>query len=295
MSNEIITQYIDGLPCRTSEPFDFSFLKEYGVVFKVFDEQGSGCICFGVSDGINKCFIKFAGVKTMKHHQHNHVPDAIDRLKAAVPKYMELAHPLLIRFIEAKAAGSGYISVFDWCDGESFSVEIPMFHKKYLDLPADKKIFIYEEILRFHEHAAKCGYIAMDFNDYSTLYNFDTSEIKICDIDFYAKQSYMNGFGGAIGDKMLLSPEEQRVAGLLDEVTNVYTMGAAAFMLFANYDRSPEAWPLNPELYYVVKKAVSDVKADRQQSITQLINEWKNIINGKSYIPVCTTVERKKR
>ena len=44
MNNKIITQYIDGIQCRTQEPFDFSFLKEYGKVFKVFDEQGSGCI-----------------------------------------------------------------------------------------------------------------------------------------------------------------------------------------------------------------------------------------------------------
>lgn len=276
MGNEIITQYINGLPCRTQETFDFSFLKEHGKVFKVFDEQNSGCICFGVSNGENKYFIKFAGVKTMKHHQHSYVPDAVARLKAAVPKYQEMAHPLLIRLIEAKEAGSGYMSVFDWFDGESFSVEIPHVHGKYLALPTDKKIYIFEEILRFHEYAAKCGYIAMDFNDYSTLYNFDTREVKICDIDFYAKQSYMNGFGGSIGDKALMSPEECRVAGLLDEVTNVYTMGAAAFMLFSNYDRSPEAWTLSPELYAVVKKAVSDEKNNRQQSITQLINEWKS-------------------
>ena len=78
-------QYIDGLPCRTSEPFDFSFLNEYGRVFKVFDNQDSGCICYGVSDGEHKYFIKFAGVKTMRHHQH-YIPDAVDRLKASVPK-----------------------------------------------------------------------------------------------------------------------------------------------------------------------------------------------------------------
>ena len=276
MSNEveIIVQYIDGIPCRTSEPFDFSFLKEYGKVFKIFDEQGSGCICFGISDGRSKYFIKFAGVKTMKHHQNSHVPDAIDRLKAAAAKYIELSHPLLIRFIEAKAAGGGYMSVFEWFDGESFSVEVPLLHEKYLALPMDKKISIYEKILQFHEYVAKCGYVAMDFNDYSTLYNFGNGEVKICDIDFYAKQSYMNGFGRAIGDTALMSPEEHRIAGLLDEVTNVYTMGATAFMLFSDYDRSPQAWPLNPGLYAVAKKAVSDKKAERQQSIAKLINEW---------------------
>jgi serine/threonine-protein kinase len=106
------------------------------------------------------------------------------------------------------------------------------------------------------------------------LYNFTTGEVKICDIDFYAKQSYMNGHGKSIGDENLMSPEEYRIAGLLDEVTNVYTMGATAFMLLTEYDRSPEAWKLSPKLYAVIKKAVSDKKDERQQSITQLITEW---------------------
>ncbi|MCL2775415.1 MAG: hypothetical protein FWD71_19030 [Oscillospiraceae bacterium] len=278
MSNEIVTQYIDGLPCRTSEPFDFSFLKEYGRVFKVFDNQDSGCICYGVSDGEHRYFIKFAGVKTMRHHQHSHIPDAVDRIKAAVPKYIDMAHPLLIRLIEAKEVGGGYISVFDWFDGESFSVEIPQLHEKYSALPKDKKVSIYERILQFHEYAAKCGYVAVDFNDYSTLYNFDTGEVKICDIDFYAKQPYINGLGKSLGDWMLMSPEEQRIAGVLDEATNVYRMGATAFMLFSNYDRSPEAWQLSPESYTVVTKAVSDAKSDRQQSITQLIEEWEKFL-----------------
>ena len=74
---------------------------------------------------------------------------------------------------------------------------------------------------------------------------------------------------------MLMAPEEFRIAGVLDEVTNVYRMGATAFMLFSNYDHSPEAWTLSSELYTVVKKAVSDAKADRQHSIKQLIEEWR--------------------
>jgi serine/threonine-protein kinase len=137
---EIFIQHIDGIQCRTKEPFDFSFLKEYGKVFKIFDEQNSGCICFGVSDGKNKYFIKFAGVETINNGDTTEFPisDNIDRLKAAVPKYKELVHPLLIRFIESKEIERGYMSVFEWFDGESFSIEIPLIHKKYTALPTDK-------------------------------------------------------------------------------------------------------------------------------------------------------------
>ena len=284
MSNPVPTWYlkdfhvqdIDGISCRLKEPFDFSFLNEYGKVFKIFDEQASGCICFGVSNGKNKYFIKYAGVRTINNYDLP-VSDAIARSKAAVVKYEDLAHPLLIDFIEAKEVNGGFMTVFDWFDGDNFSIETPLLRQQYWDLPIDKKIYIFEEILRFHEHVAKCGYVAMDFNDYSVLYNFDSGEVKICDIDFYAKQSYINGMGRALGDQVIMSPEEFRIGGLVDEISNVYNMGATAFRLFCKdeCERSPEAWTLSPELYAVAKKAVSDERSQRQQSIQKLIEEWR--------------------
>jgi serine/threonine-protein kinase len=138
-------------------------------------------------------------------------------------------------------------------------------------------MYVFDEILRFHAHVAECGYVAMDFNDYSTLYNFNTGKIKICDIDFYAKQSYINGFGKALGDTVIMSPEEFRIGGLIDEISNVYAMGGTAFRLFSNNetDRSPEAWTLSEALYDVAKRAVSDERDQRQQSIKQFIKEWR--------------------
>lgn len=43
-------QYIDGIPFKLKSAFDFSFIKEYGTVFKIYDDQSSGNICFAVSD-----------------------------------------------------------------------------------------------------------------------------------------------------------------------------------------------------------------------------------------------------
>jgi serine/threonine-protein kinase len=84
----------------------------------------------------------------------------------------------------------------------------------------------------------------------------------------------MNGMGSIFGVEALMSPEEYRCAGLIDEVTNVYTMGATAFLLLSQGNRSSEVWPLNINLYNVVKKAVCDIRKQRQRSIEQLANEW---------------------
>ena len=53
-------------------------------------------------------------------------------------------------------------------------------------------------------------------------------------------------------------------------------MGAAAFALFGNgRNRNIENWKLNNELFDVAKRAVSEDRDKRQQSIQQLIDEWR--------------------
>lgn len=270
-------QWIDGVLIRLKKPYNFDFIHQYGTVFKVINGQSSGNLCFGVEKDGKRYFVKFAGAETINNYSLP-VGDAIAHLKAAVPKYRDLAHPLLIHLVKAEEISCGFAIVFDWEDGESFGDQNPLLRERFLTLPIDKRMGVFEEMMRFHEHVAQCGYVAIDFNNNSAIYNFDSGKIVICDIDFYAKQSYINVMGRVLGDEKIMSPEEFRIGGLLDEVTNVYTMGATAFALFSDYDRSLDRWPLSKELYDVTKRAVSDERNLRQQSIRQLIEEWKSAI-----------------
>jgi len=109
----------------------------------------------------------------------------------------------------------------------------------------------------------------------STFFNFENQKTAICDIDCYAKAPFTNQMGRLWGSSRFMSPEEFTLGAVIDEVTNVYAMGATAFALFSDSDRSPEKWPLSQGQYGVVKKAVSDERGKRQQAITQLIEEWR--------------------
>lgn len=76
-----------------------------------------------------------------------------------------------------------------------------------------------------------------------------------------------------------MSPEEFQLGAVIDEITNVYTMGATAFALFGDErDRCIEKWKLSKELFDVAKKAISYEREKRQQSIEQLIKEWKEAL-----------------
>ena len=145
-----------------------------------------------------------------------------------------------------------------------------------MKMPIANKLKAFEDIMEFHAHVAKQGYVALDFYDGSILYDYEKEKVIICDIDLYQKSPFHNTNNlGIVGSERYVSPEECVKDTVIDEITNVYTMGATAFTFFASGDRSLEAWTLNKELFYVAKQAVSDDRNARQQSIEQLIKEWR--------------------
>ena len=151
----------------------------------------------------------------------------------------------------------------------------PSDHEKFMCLPAEARLRIFEDILDFHVHVAASGYVAVDFYDGSILWDTENHRTILCDIDYYAKRPYINRMGRMWGSDRFMSPEEYTAGAEIDEVTNVYTMGATAFALFADSDRTREAWTLNAARYDVAARAVSDERNRRQQSIRQLAEEWR--------------------
>ena len=80
------------------------------------------------------------------------------------------------------------------------------------------------------------------------------------------------------GGSRFQAPEEFCKGAVIDEITNVYTLGATAFALFGRYERTREAWELSEELFEVAVKAVSAERSLRQQSIAQFREEWEMAI-----------------
>ena len=272
-ADNFYTQWIDGVQFKLKSPYDFSFLAKYGKVFRIFDDQDSGNICFGAADGVNKYFVKFAGAPTAR----GSVPqaEAVERMRGAVRIYRDLAHPALTRLIDAEEIGGGFAMIFEWFDGECMGKQYVRSREKFMRMPPDVKLRVFDAILDFHAHTAERGYVAIDFYDGCIMYDFKACRTVLCDIELYAKMPYGNPIGRMWGSSRFMSPEEYELGAMLDEVTNVYTMGATAFALFCGgQDRHADNWELTGKLYDVACKAVSDERSRRQQSIVQFISEW---------------------
>lgn len=269
-------QYIDGIPFKLKNTFDFNFLKEYGRVFKVYDDQDSGNICFGTEKDGQRYFVKFAGAPT---EQYNGNPaDAVSRLKAALPIYDDLRHQNLIELVEAAEVGGGFALVFKWADGNCMGRMYPVSHHRFMQLPVKDRLTVFGSILSFFEYVASRGYVAIDFYDGSIMYDFESGRTTVCDIDFFRRQPCTNDMGRMWGSSRFQAPEEYQLGAAIDEITNVYTLGAAAFALFGGYHRSRDKWQLDDRLYDIAAKAVSDDRSKRQTSIRKLKAEWEDAL-----------------
>ncbi len=268
----IMIQKIDAIEFKMKEEFDFGFLCEYGRIFKVFDDQDSGNICFGTEKGGRRYFIKFAGAKTAEYD--GEPCDAVSRLKATVPIYENLRHKNLIEYMDSKEIGNGFAMIFKWEDGECMGRMYPELHRRFMSLSNDTKLKVFADILDFMKYISEQNFVAIDFYDGSIMYDFETQKTIICDIDFFRKSPVVNDMGRMWGSSVFMSLEEFEKGAVLDEITNVYTLGAMAFALFGNYERNFENWSLNKDSYNVAVKATSDNRNNRYQSVEELIDEW---------------------
>jgi len=269
-------QEIDGVPFKLKSPFDFSFLNKYGKVFQVFDDQDSGNICFGTEKDGERYFVKFAGAPTERSSITPEV--AVARIKETLAIYQDLQHPNLLELVAAEDIGGGYALVFKWTDGVCMGRMYPAAHQRFMQLPIAERLKVFEDILSFFEHMAAQNYVAIDFYDGSIMYDFALRKTKICDIDYFREMPTVNDMGHMWGSSRFQAPEEYQLGADLDEITNVYTLGATAFALFGEYYRTREKWQLSEELFAVAKKAVSDNRSERQQSIREFSMEWKEVL-----------------
>jgi serine/threonine-protein kinase len=164
--------------------------------------------------------------------------------------------------------------IFKWATGDCMGRAYPASHKQFMELPVEAKLDVFQDLLDFFAYVAAQNYVAIDFYDGSILYDFETGKTTVCDIDFFRKQPTFNDMGRMWGSSRFQAPEEFRQGDVLDEVTNVYTLGATAFALFGEYERTRDKWQLNDRLFAIATKAVSAERNDRFASIAELQRSW---------------------
>lgn len=296
----MVNYNLDGVCFSLKAEHDFSWLKSFGTVFTVFSQNDSGNISFGVNNGQEKYFVKAAGLSTLGSSVTT--AEAIETLRSAAVIYENIKHPNLIELVKHCRVDDIYIAVFKWAEGDCLfdywnfekyqgNSQIVAPVERFKRLPAEQRIKSADTLFSFLDETAKSGYVAVDFYDGSIMYDFSNNITTICDIDFFRKKPTFNDIGEDYwGTKRLKAPEEYIFNAVIDEVTNVYTLGALLFNnYFGNYTESEvqlryaqnrftpcpfEKWDLNKQCYEAALKAVEPDRSKRYQSIEDFHRAW---------------------
>ena len=288
---------IDEIEFRLKEQQNFSWLHEYGRVFKVLDETGSGCISFGIEKDNKKYFFKIAGAKTIVAEVSE--KESIVLLKEAVEKYKDLKHPNLIKLVDSFAINEFFVVVFEWVEGdclfdhwnfnkykENPNLDTPI--KKFKRLPITKRLVVVEKLFSFFQTFVERGYVAVDFYDSSIIYDFENDLVTFCDIDLFRKVPTTNNLGkDYFGTKRLKAPEENEMGAPIDELTSEFTLGAIIFDLFSKvenvtkrYEKGTfipnkiENFELSQKIYNILVKSTSYDRSKRYKTINEFYNAF---------------------
>lgn len=298
----MIKQVIDGIEFKLREYQDFSWLNNYGTVFSVIDETGSGCISFGIKKDNKKYFFKIAGAKTVNAEISEE--ESIKLLKEAAIKYKDIKHKNLIKLVDAFEYKEFYVVIYEYAEGECLfdhwnfdryekTKEItPLM--KFKSLPVEKRLKVADKLFSFFESFIDAGYVAVDFYDSSIIYDFENDNVTFCDIDLFRKVPTVNDLGkDYFGTKRLKAPEENELGATIDEQTSLFTLGAIIFDMFSNISNTEERYKngcfipntfeefeLNNDIYNVLLKATAYDKNERYKTIKEFKDYFYKNINS---------------
>jgi serine/threonine-protein kinase len=269
----VIVEHVDGQSVHLRRRHDLGFLARWGRVFTVLDQQDSGNLCFGIEGSEGRLFVKYAGASTIRYP--GTLRDAVERSRQAAEVYRALVHPTLTRLREAVDVGQGHALVFDWTDAVPVGRQYEQSHL-LRKLPVRQRTDAVQQIYDFHVHAALLGWVAIDLYDGSVMVELPTGQVTLCDLDLYERAPSSNRMGRMWGSIRFMSPEEYELGSVIDEVTNVFALGALAHTFLGDdASKARGAWVGSKEQYQVAARALRPRREERWSSVRELAAAWR--------------------
>ena len=260
-----------------------AYLREVGEVFRVFGHQDSGTTSYGVLVDGRRWFVK-----------PSDDPSIVESLRRALHLNTRVRHPALPRLHNSFLVPGGLALVYEWVPGEVLNdprltsqqrVSDPAHpHVRFRGLPVGRIIDVLDTIFDVHLLLAESGFVASDFYDGCIIYDFEGSRTFLCDLDEYRDGPFVLDMDRAYGSRRFMAPEEFRRGATIDQVTNVFNLGRAAAVLLGDGTGSLDAWSGTKEMREVVERAASSERARRYQSVSELVEAWRDAVGGSQVV-----------
>jgi serine/threonine-protein kinase len=258
------------------------YLRSVGAVFVEFGEltQDSGNVSYGVEVAGIRYFVKTAGRPddprpVLKHRARVALLRNAARLRKSCTHF---TLPELHRVIESP---SGPLLVYQWLDGELLGVsraqrdDPATAFQRFRSLPSPTIRGCLDAIFDLHDEIARAGWVAVDFYDGCLLYDFASGSLGVVDLDMYREGPFRNETGRMFGSTRFMAPEEFELGALIDEQTNVFTMGRTALAFLSDGTLNVDAFRGSRALFEVVVKACDPRRPRRFDSMAAFCRAWR--------------------
>jgi serine/threonine-protein kinase len=254
------------------------YLARWGRIFKTFRQQDSGCVSYGVVLDGRRWFVK-----------HSDQARGIAGLRRARQLHGTVQHAALAQLHHSFSTPGGLALVYEWLPGQVLydyttgpsDRDDPSgrgspvgAHARFRALPAERILAALDTIYDAHLILAEAGFVVVDFYDGCILYDFDRHRTYLCDLDEYRPGPFMLENERLPGSRRFMAPEEWRRGAIIDQLTNVYTLGRTAAVLLGHGRVDGSEWRGGPALQAVIARATSADRALRQQSVQEFVAEW---------------------
>ncbi|GAA1721425.1 protein kinase [Kribbella yunnanensis] len=238
-------------PAKIDEP-PAIYLQTIGEIFAVFDAQDSGNISYGVTVDGRRYFVKTAG-DSADLEPFLAPPQRQELLRRAAVLAESVEHELLPAYHGLIESPWGPVLVYDWRDGEHLGTQLERFHA----LSADEISEALDQLYDLHDVLSSAGWVEGDFYDGSLLYDFDTQQLTVMDLDDYRPGAYSNDMGRMFGSTRFMAPEQLTLGAEIDDHTTAFVMARTALVLLSDGTLDRMAFRGSNAQYAVLEKAVT--------------------------------------
>ncbi|MFF3610343.1 serine/threonine protein kinase [Streptomyces sp. NPDC002580] len=251
-----------------------TYLARVGEVFRVFGEQDSGCVSYGVRllDGA-RWFVKEAVNERGRR--------SLDRGWAF---HRTVRHTAIVPQVHRIAVPGGGAVVMPWRAGEVLyhatgggprdrtGPGSPM--ARFRSLPVAEVLGAFDRILDAHLTVEAAGHVAVDFYDGSLLHDFTAGTVHLIDLDEYRPGPFVLDGERLPGSRRFMAPEEFVRGAVIDTRTTVFTLGRAARLLLDAGDEE-RAWRGTARQLAVVERATFPAPDDRFADVHRFAAAWR--------------------
>ena len=252
-----------------------------GEVFRAIRGHDSFCVSYGVEAAGCRRFVK--------HSEH---PQGLASLRRARNLASRARHPALPRFRNSLCTPGGLALVYDWVPGEVLwdgtvhtreqrASDPACPHVRFRALPVPEILEALDTIYDVHVMLADMGYVAVDLYDGCFIYDFEGQRMSLCDLDEYSEGPFVLEKARNFGSSRFMAPEEFVRGSLIDQVTNVYTLGRTAHVLLGDDVGSLSSFRGTEAMLDVLVRATQRDRSLRYPSVEAFVRAWRSAVGSR--------------